>query len=179
MEMIIILALLIILLAIWVISTRRKLVIMDENVNNAMGQIGVQLSSGFDALMALLDLAKGTSIQETVLLMEKVKSRRRIIVAKSTPGDVLGQETIISETLDCVALLVEQYPKLKMDINYEKYMSAVESYEKMLRTSYLIYNDSVTKFNRAVRTFPTNFIAGMLGFRQHDYIELAECKRNK
>ena len=38
---------------------QRKLVAMDENINNAMGQIGVQLSSRWDALTALLDLTKG------------------------------------------------------------------------------------------------------------------------
>ena len=35
---------------------------MDENVSNAMSQIGVQLSSRFDALTALLDLAKDTPL---------------------------------------------------------------------------------------------------------------------
>ena len=40
---------------IWGIGVQRRLVAMDENVNNAMSQIGVQLSSRFDALTALLD----------------------------------------------------------------------------------------------------------------------------
>ena len=50
----------------------------------------------------------------------------------------------------------------------------MDSYEKMLRTSFLIYNDSVTKLNRAIRTFPTNLIAGMLGFRQREHLEAME-----
>lgn len=58
--MIIVIVLVLVLLAGWIISTQRRLVVMDENVNNAMSQIGVQLSSRFDALTALLDLAKGT-----------------------------------------------------------------------------------------------------------------------
>lgn len=174
MEMIIIIALLIILLAIWVISTQRKLKIMDENVNNAMGQIGVQLSSRFDTLAALLDVIKSYSIQESVMLIEKIKIQRNVITASSTPRDVLEQETIISETLDCVVRLAEQCPELKTDENYAKYMNAVESYEKMVRTSGLIYNDSVTKLNRAVRTMPTSLIAGVLGFHHREYIELME-----
>lgn len=109
MEILIIIFLVMVLLTIWIISTQRKLTIMDENVSNAMSQIGIQLSSRVDALTALLDL-----------------------------------------------------------------ISALDSYEKMLRTSFLIYNDSVTKLNRAIRMFPTNLIAGMLGFRQREHLEAME-----
>ena len=42
---IIVIVLVLVLLAGWIISTQRRLVVMDENVNNAMSQIGVQLSS--------------------------------------------------------------------------------------------------------------------------------------
>ena len=53
---IIVIVLVLVLLAGWIISTQRRLVVMDENVNNAMSQIGVQLSSRFDALNMLLRL---------------------------------------------------------------------------------------------------------------------------
>ncbi|MEA4841863.1 MAG: hypothetical protein VB134_01645 [[Clostridium] symbiosum] len=38
---------------------KRRLVVLDENIRNAMSQIGVQFSSRFDALTVLLDLTKG------------------------------------------------------------------------------------------------------------------------
>ena len=56
---IIILIAVIAVLVIWIISEQRKLVVMDENINNALSQIGVQLSSRWDALTALLDLTSG------------------------------------------------------------------------------------------------------------------------
>ena len=167
----IIVVLLIVLLAIWMMSTQRKLVYMDENINNAMNQIGVQLSSRFDALTVLVDLAKGYAAHESQTLIETIKSGRSMITAKSTPNDVMAQERIISETLGRIAMVTEKYPELKADKNYTKCMDAVDSYEKMVRTSCLIYNDSVTKFNRAVRVIPTSFIAGILGFKQRDYLK--------
>lgn len=72
---IIVIVLVLVLLAGWIISTQRRLVVMDENVNNAMSQIGVQLSSRFDALTALLDLAKGYAAHESQTLIETIKSR--------------------------------------------------------------------------------------------------------
>lgn len=172
----IIIALLVVLLAGWVMSTQRRLVVMDENINNAMSQIGVQLSSRFDALTALLDLAKGYAAHESQTLIETIKSRRSVITAKSTPQDVLRQEGVISEALGRISMVAERYPELKADKGYAKCMDAVDSYEKMVRTSRLIYNDSVTKLNREIRMFPVSLIAEMLGFRQRDYLEAREDK---
>ena len=176
MTILIIIVFLVIQVAGWVMSTQRRLVVMDENINNAMSQIGVQLSSRFDALTALLDLAKGYAAHESQTLIETIKSRRSVITAKSTPQDVLQQEGVISEALGRISMVAERYPELKADKGYAKCMDAVDSYEKMVRTSRLIYNDSVTKLNREIRMFPVSLIAGMLGFRQRDYLEAREDK---
>ena len=48
--------------------------------------------------------------------------------------------------------------------------------KKMVQTSRLIYNDSVTKLNRELHIFPTSVLAHMLGFEKRDYLveKLAE-----
>jgi LemA protein len=158
-------------IVLWAITTQRKLVVLDENISNAMSQIGVQLSSRFDALTALLDLTKGYARHESETLIETIKSRRSVITAKSTPEDVLHQEGVISEALGRIAMVTEQYPELAANQTYIKTMDAVQTFENMVRTSRLIYNDSVTKLNREIRMFPVSMIAGMLGFRQRDYLE--------
>lgn len=167
---------LIAIFVIWGIGVQRRLVAMDENVNNAMSQIGVQLSSRFDALTALLDLAKGYAAHESQTLIETIKSRRSVITATSTPDDVLKQEGIISEALSRISMVAERYPELKASESYKKCMDAVDSYEKMVRTSRLIYNDSVTRLNRELWMFPTSLLGGMFGFRQRDYLEAVEEK---
>lgn len=161
-------------LIIWVISVRRKLVVLEENINSAMSQIGLQLSSCFDALTALPDLARGYAARESQTLTETIKSRRSVIIATSTPEDVLKQEDVISEVLDRISVVAEQYPELKANEKYVRCMNAVDSYEKMVRTGSLIYNDSVTRLNRELRMFPTFLIAGVLGFHQRDYLETVE-----
>ena len=175
---IVIVVVIVTLLVLWVISCQRKLAVMDENINNAMTQIGVQISSRFDALIALLDLMKEYAGNESQTLIESVKSRRSVINATSTPEDVLKQEGIISEALDLISMVTEQYPELKANENYIKCMNAMDSYEKMVRTSRLIYNDSVTKLNRELRMFPTLLLAGVFDFRQRDYLEAVENKAN-
>ena len=72
----------IIMISLWLMSTQRNLVLLDENTNNAMTQIGVQLSGRFDALTALLDLTKSYFSHESEILIETIRSRRCAITAK-------------------------------------------------------------------------------------------------
>jgi LemA protein len=155
----------------WTMSAQRRLVVLDENTNNAMNQIGVQLSCRFDALTVLLNITKGYAGQESETLIETIKSARSDITAKSSSGDVLRQETIIGEVLGRIAIVSEQYPELKANENYKKTMDAVETYENMLRTSRLIYNDSVNKLNREIRMLPVSIIAGILRFSERNYLK--------
>lgn len=166
----------VVVLVLWAVSCQRRLAVMDENINNAMAQIGVQLSSRFDALTALLDLAKGYAAHESQTLIQTIQARRSVITATSTPDDVLKQEGVIAEALGRISMVAEQYPDLKANENYAKCMAAVDNYEKMVRTSRLIYNDSVTKLNRQLRMFPTSLVAGAFGFQQRGYLEAVEEK---
>ena len=166
----------VVLLVLWVVSCRRRLVAMNENINDAMAQIGVQVSSRFDVLTVLLYLTKEYAAHEAQTLIGTIKSRRSTVTATSTPHDVLEQEEIIAEALDYISTMAERYPDLKTNENYAKYMNAVDNYEKMVNTSRLIYNDSVTKLNRELRMFPTSLIAKIFGFRQRDYLEAVEEK---
>ncbi|NLG93222.1 MAG: LemA family protein [Clostridiales bacterium] len=158
-------------IVLWGILTQRKLVELDENTSDAMSQIGLQRSNRFDALTALLDVTKGCAQRESEALLEAVKSGRSVITAKSTPDDILRQERVLSEALEMISVMTEQYPELKAKQNYKKAMDAEEVFENMVRSSRWIYNDSVRKLNRKIRMFPASVIAKMLGFRQREYLE--------
>lgn len=171
--LIVVLFLLNIIAVRWVISTQRTLVVLDDIINNAMSEIGVQLSYRFDAVTALLDLTKGYAPYEVQTLMETIRSGRSVITAKSTPDEVFRQESFLNEALARILLVAEQCPELKMNENYMKYMDAVCGYEKVVRTCRSTYNDSVTKFNRLIRIVPIGMLAARLGFKKRDYLETA------
>jgi LemA protein len=156
---------------LWVLSTQRRIIVLDENINSAMGQIGVQLFSRFDSLTALLEITKGYAGDESEAMIQTIKSTRSFITAISTPDDVLRQEGIISEVLGRIAMVSERYPQLKANENYIKTMDAVQTYENMLRTSRLIYNNGVAKLNHEIRMLPVSIIAGILGFSKRNYFE--------
>ena len=170
MEILIIIGLILLLLVLWIISVQRKFAVMDGNIQNAMNQIGVQISSRFDALFAVLDLMKGYAADDIQPLMERAAARRSVITARSAPEEVSEQEQVIEETVKSIRLAAERNPLLCADKNYTKCLDAVEYYGRMVYTSRLIYNDSVTKLNSALGMFPTNVIAGILGFHKREYL---------
>ena len=149
----IIVGVVLVIIILWFISAQRKLVAMDENINNAMGQIGVQLSSRWDALTALLDLTKGYADHEYKTISDTIKMRTSIN-SNSSAAEVNKQENMLTEAMGKIMAVAESYPELKANENYIKTMDSVNEYEKMVRQSRLIYNDSVTKLNRTIRMFP-------------------------
>jgi len=167
----------IVIIVFWIISVQRTFVALDENVNNAMSQIGVQMSSRWDALTSLLDLTKGYATHEYNTITETIKARRSI-TRDSSPDDIKKQENIITEAMGKIMAVAESYPELKANQTYIKTMDGVNQYENMVRTSRLIYNDSVTKLNRAIRMFPSSMIAGILGFVKRTYLESEDEKAN-
>ena len=173
--MLIVILIILAILILWFVSTQRKLVAMDENINNALSQIGVALSSRWDALTALLDLTKGYAEHEYKTISDTIKMRTSIN-SLSKASDVDKQENMITEAMGKIMAVAESYPELKANENYIKTMDSVKEYENTVRQSRLIYNDSVTKLNRTIRMFPTSIAAGVLGIVSRDYLEANDKK---
>ena len=78
MYIVLILVVILVLIVVWIIGVQRQLVQLDEMVTNAMSQIGVQVTSRFDALTGLLDLVKGYNEHEYKSLTDIIKMRSSI-----------------------------------------------------------------------------------------------------
>jgi LemA protein len=163
----------IVLLVLWLVSVQRKLVGLDENVNNAFNQISVLLESRFDALKALLDIAKGYAAHEFETITVAVSARSGKV---TTAAEVDVSNEFITKAASKINIVAEQYPELRANENYIKLMDSVNDYEKSVRQGRLVYNDTVTKLNRALRMFPTSLVGGMLGFKLRDYLAKDQSK---
>ena len=175
MIVVLVLVVLIVLIVSWFIGVQRMLVSLDENVNNAMSQIGVQLSSRFDALTGLLDLVKGYNEHEYKTLSDVIRMRTSIN-GNSKASDVDAQENMITEAVGKIMAVAEAYPDLKSNTNYQNLMNSLNDYESKVRQSRLVYNDTVTKLNRTIRMFPISLVAPMCGVTQRDYLKAEKSK---
>lgn len=174
MTLIIILAI-VAALVLWFISAQRELVNQDELCKNALSQIGVQQASRWDALKALVELTKSYSEHEYNTLRDIIAMRKNV-TGSSTAADVEEQEKALSSAMRQINIVAEQYPDLKANDTYIKTMDSVNTYENQVRMSRMVYNDTVTKYNRLIRQIPSNFAASMLHFTERQYLEVAAEK---
>ena len=158
------------LLVLWVISVQRKLVSQDELCQNAMSQIGVQQQSRWDAITALVDLTKSYNEHEYNTLKDIIAQRKQIN-GNSSAAEADAQENAMGSVLKQINVVAEQYPDLKANENYGKPMDSVNVYENQVRQSRMVYNDTVTKYNKVIRQFPDSLAASILHFSVRDYLK--------
>ncbi len=160
----------VVLIVLWVIAVQRKLVNAEELVKNAMSQIGVQQSSRWDALTGLVELIKSYNEHEYNTLKDVIASRSGID-ANSTAAEAQAQEDLLEQALVQVRAISEQYPNLKADAMYTKTMDSVNTYENQVRMSRMVYNDTVTRYNRQIRQIPDSIVAGLFHFVEKQYLK--------
>ena len=160
----------VVLLVLWVISAQRKFVNAEELVKNAMSQIGVQQSSRWDVLTGLVELLRSYNEHEYETLKGVIAARQGID-SNSTADQAQAQEDLISKVFSRISVVAEQYPNLKADSMYIKTMDSVNTYENQVRMSRMVYNDSVTRYNRMIRQIPDSIVAGLLHFTEKQYLK--------
>ena len=165
------------IIVLWVIGSQRNLVNLDEMCKNAMSQIGVQQNSRWDALSGLADLTKQYDNHEYNTIMDVIK-QRQTINGTSSAAEANIQENAITQAMGKIMAVAEAYPNLKANENYAKMMDSVNQYEQNVRLSRMTCNDTITKYNQALRVIPVCFIAGMLGFIAREYLQTPAEKQD-
>ena len=68
-------------------------------------------------------------------------------------------------------ILIEKYPTLKGTAAYAGLQLQLEKTEFRIRVARNDFNKAVADYNRKVRGFPTNILAGLFGFKKKDGFE--------
>ena len=177
--MIFLLAIVIIAIALvaWVISIYNSLVTTRERVDNAKAQIATQIESRWDAVKSLIDATKKYSKHEAQTL-ENVTQQRASIGQNSSIKDMENSEAELNGVLGRLIAVSENYPDLKASKVYENTMTSINKFEDHVRNARMIYNDTVTKYNRKIKMFPSSIVAGMFNFESRQYFEGTETKQD-
>ena len=144
----------VVLLGLWLMSSYNKLIRLREMVKNAMGQIAANVESRWDALKSLIDATKKYSAHEAETL-EKVIQARGSVNSSSSVKDIEADDNMFTQALS---------------------MDKIDEYEQDVKNSRMIYNDTVTRFNRTMLVFPVVLISRMMGFTEYEYFKNTEEK---
>jgi LemA protein len=161
-------------MVIWMIAIFNSLVSLKNQTLNGWKQIDVQLKRRHDLIPNLVETVKGVMSFEQKTLTQVIEARNRAISAQGV-ADKAVQENMLSGALRQLFALVENYPNLKSNENVSKLQEELSSTENRIGFARQFYNDIATKFNIAQQTFPTNMVAGMLGFQATELFEIKDA----
>ncbi|MFH0941972.1 MAG: LemA family protein [Chloroflexota bacterium] len=163
----------VVVLLIILVAMYNGLVRLRNQVKNAWAQIDVQLKRRYDLIPNLIETVKGYVKHERETLEAVTKARNQAQQASSSGAGVRAKsESELSSALARLLVVVEQYPDLKANQNFLALQEELASTENKISFSRQYYNDSVLNYNNQTQMFPSNFMAGMMGFKAGEFFEV-------
>ena len=166
-----IITVIVVVAALWLILTFNGLIRRRYRVKEAWSDIDVQLKRRYDLIPNLVETVKGYMTHERTVF-EKVTEARTRAMGAGTKEEKLGAENILSGTLKTLFAVSENYPELKANANFLDLQRELADTENKIQAARRFYNGNVMDYNTKTATFPTNLIAGTLGFKKEEFFGL-------
>jgi LemA protein len=170
----------VVILLIMMASTYNGLVRLRNRVRNAWAQIDVQLKRRHDLIPNLVETTKGYMTHERGTFEAVTKARN---LAQKAVGTGVGAQSKaegeLSGALARLLAVVENYPDLKANQNFLALQEELTSTENKIGFSRQYYNDSVLRYNNKTQMFPSNIIAGVMGFKASESFEVTVAEERE
>ncbi len=172
----IIVGVVVVLLLLYVVVTYNGLVRLRNRIENAWAQIDVQLKRRYDLIPNLVNTVKGYATHEKGTFEAVTQARANAINAQG-PAEQAQAENMISGALKSLFAVSEAYPDLKANQNFLSLQEELSGTEGRISYARQYYNDAVLRMNTKIQSFPSNILAGMFGFKEHEYFEADDTSR--
>ena len=138
---------------------------MDEEVNQAKGQIETQLQRRADLVPNLVETVKGVAKQESTIFTSIAESRARLsgAVQSGDVGEMAEANQALTQGIGRLLAIVENYPELRSSESFRALQDQLEGTENRISVARQDYNAAVGKYNAYIRRFPYNLTAKIFG----------------
>ena len=171
-----IIALIIVLILFFVMTTHNKLVKLKNMVKDQWAQIEVLLKRRADLIPNLVETVKGYASHESETL-EAVISARNKAVSATTTSDEIAANGELTQALGRLFAVAEAYPDLKANNNFMQLQANLKETEDKIAYARQFYNDAVLSYKNKLEMFPSNIIAGMFSFKPAEFFEASEIDK--
>ena len=171
MELIIILAIVVVIVLVFV-GIYNGLVTRRNRIDEALGQIEVQLKRRHDLIPNLVQAVKGYMGFEQDVLTRVTEARAGAVAAGAQgPAQQAAAENMLTGALRSLFAVVENYPDLKANQNVMQLQEELTTTENQISFSRQHYNATVLDYNNTIQTIPSVLIAGPLGFTKREFFD--------
>jgi LemA protein len=154
-----------------------KFTTQEEAIKAAWAEVQNQLQRRNDLIPNLVETVKGYAAHESAVFKDIADARSRLLAAKS-PEETIQAANQQSSALGRLLAVVENYPQLKADAQFNRLMDELSGTENRLAVVRMRYNERIQEYNTQRRKFPSNVTAKMFGFKEYPYWEVpAEAKQ--
>lgn len=167
----------IVVIVIALVAMYNGLVKLNVRADEAWSDITVQLKRRYDLIPNLVNSVKGYATHEKTVFEEVTAARANAISAKGVK-ETAQAENQFQSTLRSLFAVAENYPQLKANENFLQLQNELVDTEDKIQASRRFYNGVVRDFNTKRKVFPTNILAGMLGFKNdREFFELDDAEQ--
>ena len=152
-----------------------SMVTKDEAVKSAWSQVENVYQRRADLIPNLVETVKGYAKHEAETLSSVIAQRN---MAK-TSKDVMDSENKITNAIQGIFAVAEQYPDLKANTNFMDLQNQLKKVEEDIANSRKYYNALVREYNDVIMSVPTNIVASLFHFEKKTMFEVANASERE
>ena len=164
----------VVLLAIFCISSYNSMVSQDEAVGTAWSNVENQYQRRADLIPNLVNTVKGYAAHVSA---RAKATQTTVSIDDLTPEKMAAYQRAqgeIGSALSRLLAVTENYPELKANENFQTLQAQLEGTENRISVERRKFNEVAKAYNTSIRRFPRNILAGMFGFEKRPYFEAQE-----
>jgi LemA protein len=186
--LLVILVFIIIVCGLALMGSYNRLVGLGQGVDAQWAQVQTVYQRRADLIPNLVNTVAGAANFEKSTLTEVTNARASVgrvqLDPNKAPTDAKQLQEFqaaqgqLSNALSRLLVVAENYPQLKATENFQGLQAQLEGTENRISVERNKFNTTVQGYNVAVRSFPTNLIAGMFGFAPRPFFEAGPGAQN-
>lgn len=163
----------ILLVVIFVVTTYNGIVKKDEKVKQQWSEVQSTYQRRLDLVPNLVNVVKGVSEFESSTLEQIAAARAEALSVRSATGELTADnvnaqqraQDNLANAANRLIVVVEKYPALKGTAAYSGLQTQLEGTERRIKVARNDFNAAVADYNKQVRNFPGNIVAGLFGYK--------------
>lgn len=162
-----------VLLLVFLLANYNRFVRVVAHMRESWSDIEVEMKRRYELIPNLVETVRGYAKHEETVLKEVAELRSKALANTGSAASQALDETALAIGLKKLFAVVESYPDLKASTHFLALQHELANTEDRIAAARRFYNGNVRELNQLCREFPTNLLAGMFGFSEGSYFELA------